>query len=137
MPNATFDGENMHIKLPSIGTFDVQKNIYSPWKEWIATDDNAKYFPAFETVGGDDIGGGQEIAPYFFCLNNLGWRIKMPKESGEIVLEGNLFARDPDEKLFEQTEDFYAFLRLEVSSRAVVINQAEIKENTDLIPLLL
>ncbi len=122
MADAVFDGANLHVTLPSIGTFDVETNLYSAWKEWIALSDNAKYPPAFDTTGGDNVGGGQEIAPYFFCRNDLGWRIKMPEDDGEIVVSGNLFPRDPTTVLFEQTTGYDAFLRLEVSTRAVSIN---------------
>ncbi|WP_291810968.1 hypothetical protein, partial [Limnobacter sp.] len=83
-------------------------------------------------------------APYFFCRNDLGWRIKMPQANGEIVLAGNLFPRDPNTELFLATTGFDAFLRLEVSTRAVVLKQDEqiekinqIKVNTDLIPVAL
>ena len=144
MSDAVFDGGNLHIKIPAVGTFDVQENLYSAWKEWISLSDNAKYPPAFDTTGGDNVGGGQEVAPYFFCRNDLGWRIKMPQDNGEIILTGNLFPRNPATALFEQTTGFDAFLRLEVSTRAVVITQAEqtaniaaIKRNTDLIPATL
>jgi len=122
MADATFDGSNLHIQIPSTGTFDAQKELYSAWKEWIKLSDNAKYPPAFDTTGGDDVGGGQEIAPYFFCRNDLGWRIKMPQQDGEIVITGNLFARSPNTSLFEQTTGYDAFLRLEVSTRAVLVN---------------
>jgi len=121
MADATFDGNNLHITLPSIGSFDTQINLYSAWKEWIALSDNAKYPPAFDTTGGDSVGSGQSVAPYFFCRNDLGWRIKMPSADGEIVVSGNLFPRDPSTVLFEQTSGFDAFLRLEVSTRAVVV----------------
>ena len=121
MSDVTFDGANLHITLPSIGTFDAQTNIYSAWKEWIRQSDNAKYPPAFDTTGGDNVGGGQTVAPYFFCRNDLGWRIKMPSQDGEIVVSGNLFPRDPSSTLFAQTAGYDAFLRLEVSTRAVVI----------------
>jgi len=121
MSDATFDGANLHITLPSTGSFDTQKNIYSAWKEWIRLSDNAKYPPAFDTTGGDAVGSGQVVAPYFFCRNDLGWRIKMPSADGEIIVSGNLFPRDPDSSLFEQTSGYDAFLRLEVSTRAVVV----------------
>ena len=144
MSDAVFDGANLHITIPAIGSFDVQENLYSAWKEWIRLSDNAKYPTAFDTTGGDNVGGGQEVAPYFFCRNDLGWRIKMPQADGEIILTGNLFPRAPATALFEQTAGFDAFLRLEVSTRAVVITQAEqtaniaaIKRNTDLIPATL
>lgn len=127
MTDATFDGDNLHITLPNIGSFDTEKNIYSAWKEWIRQGDNAKYPLAFETTGGDAVGGGQFVAPYFFCRNDLGWRIKMPEADGEIVVAGNLFPRDPVIRLFEQTAGYDAFVRLEVSTRAVVVEVAQIR----------
>jgi len=72
------------------------------------------------------VGSGQTIAPYFFCRNDLGWRIKMPSADGEIIVSGNLFPRDPSTALFEQTSGYDAFLRLEVSTRAVVIGLDEL-----------
>ena len=48
----------------------------------------------------------------------------MPADNGEIIVAGNLFPRDPTSALFEQTTGFDAFLRLEVSTRAVVIETA-------------
>ena len=68
----------------------------------------------------------------------------MPQANGEIVLAGNLFPRDPNTELFLSTPGFDAFLRLEVSTRAVILKQEEqlqkidqIKANTDLIPVAL
>ena len=121
MSDAIFDGNNLYITIPSTGNFGVEKNFYSAWKEWVALSDNAKYPLAFDTTGGDSVGSGQEIAPYYFCRNDLGWRIKMPSQNGEITVTGNLFPRDPSSPLFEQTAGFDAFLRLEVSTRAVVV----------------
>jgi len=121
MPAATFDGPNLIIKLPSVEDYDAGKDLYSRWKDWVAESDNAKYPIAFETTGGDDIGGGQTIAPYFFCRNDKGWRIEMPNGNGEIVLSGNLFPRDASQSLFQQSPGFDAFLRQEVSSRSTVI----------------
>ena len=45
----------------------------------------------------------------------------MPSADGEIVVAGNLFPRDSTTTLFEQTSGYDAFLRLEVSTRAVVV----------------
>lgn len=144
MADAIFDGVNKLIQLPSTGSFDTKDNLYSAWKEWVAQGDNAKFLPAFDTTGGDPVGTGQEIAPYFFCRNDLGWRIKMPQASGEIIISGNLFPRDANTALFLAATGFDAFLRLDVSTRAVVLKQDEqiekinqIKVNTDLIPVAL
>jgi len=121
MADAIFDGNNLNIILPNIGSFDVQKELYSAWKDWVQISDNSKFPPAFDTTGGDNVGGGQRIAPYFFCRNDLGWKIKMPQADGEIVVFGNLFPRSSNLTLFEQTSGFDAFLRLEVSTRAIVV----------------
>ena len=121
MPSAIFNGAELTIQLPSVGSFDAQADLYSAWKRWVQDGDNAKYPSAFGTTGGDSIGGGQTIAPYFFCRNDLGWRIKMPDANGEIIILGNIFPRESTTTLFKQSEGFDAFLRLEVSSKAVVV----------------
>ena len=121
MTVATFDGPSLTIQLPSVEPYDAQRDLYSAWKQWAGLSDNLKYLPAFDTTGGDVISEGQTIAPYFFCRNDLGWRIKMPDDDGEIVLAGNIFPRNSNETLFQQSPGYDAFLRLEVSSRAVVI----------------
>ena len=124
MTDAVFDGDNLHITLPVVASYGVEADLYSAWKEWFVLADNAKFPPAFDTTGGDNVGAGQEIAPYYFCRNDLGWRIKMPEADGEIVVQGNLFPRNSVIPLFEQTAGFDAFLRLEVSTRAVVVTVA-------------
>ena len=121
MTIATFDGETLIIQLPNVGTYDVESELYSAWKEWVVLSDNAKYPIAFETTGGDDIGGGQQIAPYFFCRNDLGWRIKAPAANGEVIIVGNLFPRNSLEPMFIESGGFDAFIRQEVSTRAVVV----------------
>ena len=151
MAAATFDGVNLIIQLPSTGSFDAGADIYSAWKIWMTQGDNAKYPPAFDTIGGDPVGGSKNVAPYFFCRNDLGWRVKMPAANGEISIDGNLFPRDAGTVLFEATAGFDAFLRLEVSNQAIVVATEggggggtdytptlnKIKANTDLIPALL
>lgn len=120
MPAAIFNGDDLTIELPSIGSFDTQVDFYSAWKSWALLGNNCAYPSAFDTTGGDDLGGGQTIAPYFFCRNDLGWRIKMPDANGEIVVSGNLFPRDASTTLYQQAEGYDAFFRLEVSSRSIV-----------------
>ena len=130
MNSFTFLGADKVVLLNNQNTFTAE-DMYSEWKEWVIADDNAKYEKAFDTTGGDAVGGNQEIAPYFFLRNNSGWRIKMPAQNGELV----------------QAVGYDAFLRLEVSTRAVVITvpvpseqegllTAEQSEKLDQIPLI-
>jgi hypothetical protein len=124
MADATFDGTNKIIKLANTGTITVKTEIYSAWKEWVRLSDNAKFQPAFDTTGGDDIGGGQVTAPYFFVRNDLGWRVEAPDADGEVTLEGNLYPRDAATTLFTAATGYDAFLRLETSSKATVLCDA-------------
>lgn len=121
MPTPTFDGPNLLIILPSQTTYSVTRDLYSDWKEWVKTSDNAKYYPAFDTIGGEPISATENVAPYFFLRNDLGWRIRPAEEDGEVTFEGNLFPRDVDSPVFVPTLGAYTVsLGLLVSSRSIV-----------------
>ena len=85
----TFDGPNKLI-LATAGTTSllVGRDIYSPWKVWVATSNNAKYLPAFRVVGGDPTVGGNFIAGYFFLQN--GWKLRPQEANHTLVIGGTL-----------------------------------------------
>jgi hypothetical protein len=66
--------------------------IYSAWVDWLVLSDNLKYLPAFATVGGDDLGGGLFIPPYYFLLN--GWRVRPMEQNHLLILAGNGFVAE-------------------------------------------
>ena len=82
----TFDPTNKRIILDSTNIDAIE--LYSRWKEWVATGDNAKYLPAFSTVGGEPLGSGLYVAQYFFLLNN--WRIRPMEANQTLVVNGNI-----------------------------------------------
>jgi hypothetical protein len=90
----TFSGTDLLITVTTVGTYDAEIDLYSDWKEWVHLSDNSKFPPAFDTSAGDDIGGGQSLSGYFFLRNDLGWQLKMPEADGEVIIDGNLYARD-------------------------------------------
>ncbi len=63
--------------------------VYVAWVDWAATSDNAKYLPAFSAVGGDALGGGLFIPPYYFLRN--GWRVRPMESNHNLTITGNLF----------------------------------------------
>ena len=63
--------------------------VYVAWADWVATSDNAKYLPAFSAVGGDALGGGLFIPPYYFLRN--GWRVRPMESNHNLTITGNLF----------------------------------------------
>ena len=117
-----FNGPALRIELDAVGSYDAQIELYSDWKEWKKIGDNAKYPKAFDTTGGDDTGGGQFIAPYFFLRNDLGWRLTAPEEDGEVIIQGNLFARVPSLPSFLPPAGDYTVLILQkLSTQAIVV----------------
>lgn len=83
----TFDSATRRIVLDSAST--SAQAIYAAWADWVALSDNAKYLPAFRTLGGDDLGGGLSVPPYYFLLN--GWRVRPMEASQTLTITGNLF----------------------------------------------
>lgn len=80
----TFDGPSKRINLSAGTTTMSVRDVWSRWVDWAALSDNAKYLPAFVTVGGDDIdpGAGTTIPIYAFLLN--GWKI-IPQEANHTL----------------------------------------------------
>lgn len=81
----TFDGATKRIILDSASVEAAE--IWSRWSDWHAS--NPEWPLAFRQVGGDDLGGGLLIPPYFFLLN--GWRVRPMEANHTLVLTGNLF----------------------------------------------
>ena len=105
MANMIFDFTNLTITAANFDTVAAEKDIYSTWKRLMLTGPaalNVGAPPAFETsVGGNDIGDGQEISPYFFVRNDLGWRFRPPSGDGTLTITGNLFPADTTIPAFE------------------------------------
>ncbi len=82
-------------KATSLGitAVDVKSDIYSGWKNFVATDDNSKFTQALRTTGGDALPGARFIGAYFFLLN--GWKLQPTSGTvGDIELDGNIFSDD-------------------------------------------
>lgn len=89
-----FDGATKRITLKASTTIDVS-DMYSRWKEWVKTDDNSKYLPAFDVVGGDPISPDANLAVNVFIRNDLGWQVRPPAQDIDIVLVGNIYPSNP------------------------------------------
>lgn len=83
----TLDPANKRIILDSASV--TAKDIFRAWADWMLLSDNAKYLPAFSATGGDDLGSGLSIPPYYFLLN--GWRVRPMESSHNLTITGNLF----------------------------------------------
>jgi hypothetical protein len=88
----TFDGTTKIIQFGITDTSISAAQIYSRWKDWVATGTNAKYQQAFNTVGGDPLGGSIFITPYFFLTN--GWKLRPYPHDHTLVISENLLTED-------------------------------------------
>lgn len=83
----TFNGADKRIILDSASV--TAQELWSRWVDWHELSDNAKWGLAFRQVGGDALGGGLFIPPYFFLLN--GWRVRPMEANHNLNITGNLF----------------------------------------------
>ena len=81
----TLNGATRRIILDSASVSAAQ--IWSAWVDWHEA--NQQWPLAFQLVGGNALGGGLFIPPYFFLLN--GWRVRPMEASHNLLIEGNLF----------------------------------------------
>ena len=81
----TLDGATKRIILDSASVSAAQ--IWSAWVDWHEA--NQQWPLAFQLVGGNALGGGLFIPPYFFLLN--GWRVRPMEASHNLTITGNLF----------------------------------------------
>lgn len=83
----TIDPANKRIILDVAAV--TAKDIFRAWADWVVLSDNLKYPPAFSATGGDDLGSGLSIPPYYFLEN--GWRVRPMESNHNLTITGNLF----------------------------------------------
>lgn len=111
MADATFDGDTLIVTFPaSQAEVGAEGELYSAWKNWFKTGTNAKYAPAFDTVGGDPTTASGVVSPFFFLRNDLGWRIRPAEEDANVTIVGNLYGRDPALPILAPTQGSYTVL---------------------------
>lgn len=109
-----FDAASRRIVLD--GTSVTATELWSRWADWVATTDNAKYLPAFRSVGGDDLGGGLSIPPYFFLTND--WRVRPMEANQTLTVTGNLFVDGGGDPIVPTLGTFNVLTKLVVPVQA-------------------
>ncbi len=85
----TIDPANRRLILDSAAV--TAKDIFRAWSDWALLSDNLKYLPAFSATGGDDLGAGLSIPPYYFLENS--WRVRPMESAHNLTITGNLFVQ--------------------------------------------
>lgn len=103
----TIDGPNKLISLTA-GTVSITApGLYSAWVDWVALSDNAKYLPAFRTVGGDDVdvAAGTKVPAYCYLMN--GWRVRPQEATHTLNVTGGVLLVDGGGDPFVNTVGSY------------------------------
>lgn len=90
----SIDGPGRLITLtPGTVSFAVPA-LYSAWVDWVALSDNAKYLPAFRTVGGDDVDltAGTKVPAYCYLTN--AWRVRPQEADHTLNVTGGVLLVD-------------------------------------------
>jgi hypothetical protein len=95
----TFDGANRIIRVnEGVTELDIQKDIYSDWKEWVSSfNDNAVWLPAVRTTGGDPTVEGQKSGDIYFLINN--WKLYI--DLTKVKVTGVLFSDNFDSAYYD------------------------------------
>jgi len=110
----TIDPVNKLIILDSTNV--TAQSIYATWVDWASQADNLKYLPAFTSVGGDGLGSGLSIPPYYFLAN--GWRVR-PMEATQVLnITGNLFVDGGGDPVVPTVGNYNVLVKLTVPVQA-------------------
>jgi len=103
----TFDGPNRLIIMDSGTTTYDCKDVYSRWKDWVKTSDNAKYAQALDVLGGNPIDPVEGTTiPFFLFLIN-GWYCRPQEASHTLKVTNGILIGDGGAEPFLDTLGAY------------------------------
>jgi hypothetical protein len=116
------DGVNKRIILDSSNVTAAQ--IWSAWVDWHPG--NQQWPLAFFQTGGNDLGGGIYIPPYFFLLN--GWRVRPMEAHHTLIITGNLMVQGGGVPVVPTLGNFNVSVQytVPVQAQAIVTNGSNI-----------
>ena len=106
------DGASRRIVLDSANVSASQ--IWSAWVDW--REHNQQWHLAFRQAGGDSLGGGLYIPPYFFLQE--GWKVRPMEADHLLTITGNLFTEDGSSPLVNTIGNFNVIAQFTVPVQA-------------------
>lgn len=115
----TYDTVNK-VFLLNVGvtTLDAKTEFYSWVKyDWLTNDALNKFRFPIESIGGNDIGGGSTISPYYNLL--YGWRIQFAAADQTVTIVGNVITAEGDSPLTDNAGPYHHQAILQVSANSL------------------
>lgn len=124
-----FDANTSRIILDSASVSATE--LYSRWVDWASLSDNMKYGMVIRQVGGDDLGSGLSISPYFFLQGD--WRVRPLEGNHQLTITGNLFVEGGGVPVVNTLGDYNVIVNYTVPVQAQGIATGEMIIDTEAI----
>jgi len=115
----TYDTANKHFVLNAgVTSLDAKSEFYSAAKyDWMVNDDLNKFRFPIESIGGQDIGGGNTISPYYSLA--YGWRIQFAPVDQSLTINGNIITVEGELPLVDNAGDYHHIAQYSVSANSL------------------
>jgi hypothetical protein len=115
----TYDTANKRFILNSgVTTLDAKTEFYSWVKyDWLTDPDLNKFKFPISSIGGQDIGGGNTIAPYYSLL--YGWRLQFAAADQTVAITGNIITAEGETPIVENPGAYHHQATLVISANAL------------------
>src|SRR3989304_10116116 len=115
----TYDTTNkLFILNAGVTALDIKVDLYSDVKEdWKDNASLTKFrFPVI-SVGGQSIGGGQVISPYYIL--RYGWKIRPQEANHTLTISGNVITDDETDVFIKKVGNYNVRIKYVVSSNSL------------------
>lgn len=115
----TYDTANkLFILNVGVTTLDAKTEFYSAVKyDWLTNDSLNKFRFPIDSIGGQDIGGGNTISPYYSL--KYGWRIQFAPADQTIVISGNIITAEGVSPLQDNVGMYHHVAQFTVSANSL------------------
>ena|SRR3990167_6058513 len=115
----TVDTANKLFILNSgVTSLDVKVDLYSDAKEdWKDNSTLNRFRFSILAVGGQDIGGGQTISPYYILQS--GWKVRPQEANHTLIVIGNLITDDGSPPIIATVGDYNVLIRSQITSSSL------------------
>ena len=119
----TYDTDARLFKLNvGVTQLDAKTEFYSAAKfDWRTDNDLNRFRFPIESIGGQSIGGGLSISPYY--LLRYGWRLQFAPADQYITITGNIITDEGDGAIVENPGDFHHQAVLVVTANSLTVGE--------------
>src|SRR3972149_5043156 len=124
--------DKLFILNTGVTSLDVKIDLYSDAKEdWLSNPSLTKFKFPIESVGGQSIGGGKSISPYYIL--KYGWKIRPQEANHQLSITGNVITDDDSDPFVNTVGSFNVRTKFVVSSDSLTVGLDDIKSDLSIV----